>query len=794
MAMTNEKLDQELRVVGDKVSDPPSDVNELISLLNELRVVGDKVSDPPSDVNELISLLNQIEKLLSQVEQSPKGPLNVSTSLVLKALAAHKILRNSDEDVRVSVASCLSQIIRITAPDAPYNDEEMKEILQLIVSTFERLDDKSSLSYDKRITILENTARIRLPVLILDLECDSLVIEMFNHFFLALRDYHPEVVSSSMNSIITLVLEESEDISPQILSPILARLRQENKGALPIAQKLAEDVLSNCASKVKPCLLKAIETLGDSLDDYNDVVTTMCRGDDCPTEEKVIEKVIPTETTQADADMLNDKSPKSEISNKILVDSGSTESKERNGQTDLPNDADRFSNAETNSLGTEHAELYKTSLPAADLPIEEDHGNDLLGSTNENPSAELAVAWDNGNDMNNEEEKAASQVKNAKQTPEPETKSETLGDVDENEEDLPTDSEPLPQKRFRKRVVRYSDSGSLRRRKKSSRRRVSRGQDSPKTSAQNDETEMVTSPKATAQVGDMPKSNSSKRKRTPAKEKAAASSGKDKDDDQYGEDLVGARIRVWWPADRKFYQGVVDSYNSAQRKHRVVYDDGDKEQLYMRKEKWEFIEDEDAATADEEAGKDTTPEPAEKKAKTSRKEEKTSRKSVKKGMAKSSAKRKSATKSGKKSKDAEKEEEEKACKKAVEGKEGEETSSNAGNSKSTDKSSKNVGGKMVAAASRLTRRSKSEDDDQKKKSRPSSSKATNKKKNTKDHGKHEHASSSPSSDDDDDDDDKPLATLLKKSPAAIKNLKAKLEAEAKAKGDGEGSSGTKRKR
>ena len=38
-----------------------------------------------------------------------------------------------------SVASCIIEITRITTPDALYDDEQMKEIFQLIVATFENL-------------------------------------------------------------------------------------------------------------------------------------------------------------------------------------------------------------------------------------------------------------------------------------------------------------------------------------------------------------------------------------------------------------------------------------------------------------------------------------------------------------------------------------------------------------------------------------------------------------------------------------------------------------------------------
>ena len=44
----------------------------------------------------------------------------------MKALISDALLRNSDMDVKVSVASCIIELTRITAPDAPYNDERMK--------------------------------------------------------------------------------------------------------------------------------------------------------------------------------------------------------------------------------------------------------------------------------------------------------------------------------------------------------------------------------------------------------------------------------------------------------------------------------------------------------------------------------------------------------------------------------------------------------------------------------------------------------------------------------------------
>ncbi|CAO2046544.1 unnamed protein product [Urochloa humidicola] len=56
--------------------------------------------------------------------------------------------------------------------------------------------------------------------------------------------------------------------------------------------------------------------------------------------------------------------------------------------------------------------------------------------------------------------------------------------------------------------------------------------------------------------------------------------------------LVGARIKVWWPGDKMFYKGVVESFDSGSKRHKVTYDDGDVELLLLRDEKWDFISEE----------------------------------------------------------------------------------------------------------------------------------------------------------------------------------------------------------
>ncbi|KAL6596671.1 hypothetical protein ACP70R_047314 [Stipagrostis hirtigluma subsp. patula] len=62
-----------------------------------------------------------------------------------------------------------------------------------------------------------------------------------------------------------------------------------------------------------------------------------------------------------------------------------------------------------------------------------------------------------------------------------------------------------------------------------------------------------------------------------------------------GTGLLGKRIKVWWPLDKKFYEGLVQSYDTSKRKHTVLYDDGDIQALNLAKEKWEMMGSNDSS-------------------------------------------------------------------------------------------------------------------------------------------------------------------------------------------------------
>ncbi|XP_039159809.1 uncharacterized protein LOC104423214 isoform X8 [Eucalyptus grandis] len=217
------------------------------SLEAKLRWVGNGLLNAPSSGDELLALLEvwlpnlpihafayddlDAEYLLANMEQGPSDPLQDSLLPLMKALIADSLLKHSVEGVRVSVTYCFSEVLRISAPQEPYNDDQMKVIFELIVEAFSKLSQPSMQYYEKVLSILETVARVRACLLMLDLQCNALVVQMFQNFWAIIRSDPTEDVLWAVEQIMMDILGESEEISLGLLSPLLASVLKENKAA-----------------------------------------------------------------------------------------------------------------------------------------------------------------------------------------------------------------------------------------------------------------------------------------------------------------------------------------------------------------------------------------------------------------------------------------------------------------------------------------------------------------------------------------------------------------------------------
>ncbi|KAF3776312.1 Sister chromatid cohesion PDS5-like protein A-B [Nymphaea thermarum] len=222
------------------------------NLRQALKEIGSKLANLPHSKDSLVKLLKQATNCLSEIDQSPPKSLLVAVQSCADAVAKAELLAQQDRDVRLLVSACICEIMRITAPVPPYNDDVLRDAFRVIVGTFSSLDEINSPSFGRMIAILETLAKYRSCVVMLDLECNDLVNEMFSTFLSIASNEHPEAVLMSMQTIMVLLVDESEDVQEDLLLALLSALGQHESDISSAGQELAISVIEQCAGKLEP--------------------------------------------------------------------------------------------------------------------------------------------------------------------------------------------------------------------------------------------------------------------------------------------------------------------------------------------------------------------------------------------------------------------------------------------------------------------------------------------------------------------------------------------------------------
>ncbi|XP_022147380.1 uncharacterized protein LOC111016321 isoform X2 [Momordica charantia] len=624
-------------------------------LEEQLKEIGSELLKPPSSTEALLKALDKAECLLTNVEQSPSQSMQDALLPLMKALISNKLLKHSEEDVKVTVTYCVTEITRITAPDAPYDDEKMKVIFQLTVEAFKKLSNVSGdRCYTRALSILDAVAKVRSSLVMLDLECDNLILEMFHNFLKLIRSNHPPAVFSAMEAIMTNVLDESEEITSDLLSPILASVRKENWEAASISWKLGEKVISNCATKLQPYLMGAVKSLGATLDDYAPIVSSICQKETNSIDagkylenEKSLEKgtnsnesmPVPerhTPNVSCGENPRTDGVSESLISNGTIAASNDNTMKESSRKSRKHSKQSKMiETKKPDSLDSTKAENTLDSVPQKrgrkpNSLMNPDEGYDhyWIGKGREksklsnrrksidhetkfshsaSPKVEMAslptlvekessanveakpikskdeVVYEN---MIKMEEKAQARSRKSKVVKSKKDKA-TLNPgcvISEEKVSVPSDrKEKRPVHLVMKlRVKSTNGDGSLVQ-KDVIVKSVDTNMDKNVHKSSTFEKKVSRSTKLDSDdcLEETPKENDTRKDAIVEKEVMDISVA--------GEELVGRRIKVWWPLDRKFYEGVVHSFDPVNKKHKVSYDDGDEEVLNLKKQRYELI-------------------------------------------------------------------------------------------------------------------------------------------------------------------------------------------------------------
>ncbi|KAE9616319.1 hypothetical protein Lalb_Chr04g0264431 [Lupinus albus] len=683
---------------------------EIVKSLSDLgRNLLNSISLQVEDMN-LLQLLNELALVLSTMDQAPTEPIQKSLLPSMKALISDELLRHTNGDVKISVTCCITEIARITAPEVPFNDELMKEIFKLIVSAFEKLSHVSGHCYEKVLSIIDNFANLRLCLVMLDLGCDDLVIEMFQHFLINIRSNHLRHVIDCMETIMTMVLSESEEISSDLLRPLLNSVRNENKTISPISWTLGEKVITNCAVKLKPYLMKAVESSGRTLDEYAQIVSTIFQSEfESPqhdhsngSKEKEVQAVennleVPkdedkqphdvTKVHELDITCVIDAQTMDDTKSNMRSASASTKDseviKKCRSKRKKHSDPTKHLKSSNTKIKSENGNLVSELEPKSETRLntvprkrgrkEGYDGSCISEGTKTGKSALSRKARDSSSSFSPSEnpasrkDKLRSKRKTASEAvvsellnkniikPAQSRKTHNIGSIvpsvespasnKVNAQSQPEDirkghgvsnSKPKADKNTYVASHLTNDNISHGSRSKGGRRRKINRTDNqdgdsksvsklkegklnplleetasespaskPKTSIgikfsakKHVEKTAVAPELAVAKMETKDYCESKEDARSSVRRKRNQTTASETRD--LGESLVGSKIKVWWPMDKMFYEGIVDSYDPVKGKHKILYADGEVEILNMKRQRWEVIAAD--VPADEEQG------------------------------------------------------------------------------------------------------------------------------------------------------------------------------------------------
>ncbi|GKA00511.1 phospholipase-like protein [Tanacetum coccineum] len=160
-------------------------------------------------------------------------------------------------DVNISVACCMSQVLRIMVYNTRYSDEQMKDFFELVVITLEKLSSASGGLYNRMIKALKTLDKGKLSLMMCDLQLDGLIVRLFKQFLTVADSNSPGVVTK-MKQIIVMIIKKTELLNHELVDLIVTSVRKENKIGSPVCWQLGREVLKRCATQLKPHLPKKV--------------------------------------------------------------------------------------------------------------------------------------------------------------------------------------------------------------------------------------------------------------------------------------------------------------------------------------------------------------------------------------------------------------------------------------------------------------------------------------------------------------------------------------------------------
>ncbi|EPS60314.1 hypothetical protein M569_14490 [Genlisea aurea] len=362
-----------------------------------------------------------------------------------------------------------------------------------------------------------------------------------------------------MESVIVMMINDSDEISIELLKPLLESVKASAKRTSAASWKLGQNVFRKCSTRIKPYLREASKALNLDLNVYSEIIRNLC--EDTGHGENAVAKEH-EETVSHDA----------------VVSS----SKKKGPCPEVNNERENLSKAIKCSQQILQLKSSKTD-PAVESASDAENVKSATG-------IDAGHDFEDGNDAENADLESIPRQRRRDRKP--------------NSLIRPEEGYEHPWTVGFDRSRKASGDGSSRRRGRPKRKekpespvsKISGEKEGSETVLPSKEGSPVsstgkkefldTSARRKAESLPVDKSNAYESLKDLIPDKSKSASEKD-----YGQNMVKTRIMVWWPLDKTFYTGTIESFDPETQKHKIVYDDDEEETLDLKTERWEVFDE-----------------------------------------------------------------------------------------------------------------------------------------------------------------------------------------------------------
>lgn len=169
-------------------------------------------------------------------------------------LAEEQFLGHPSKDVQLLIACCIADVLRVYAPEAPYQDpEQVKTIFLFLITQLSGLKDPKDPAFKRYFYLLENLAYVKSFNMCFDLQdCQEIFCALFGLMFDIVNDEHSGRVKSFMLDVLCPLITESDMVGNDLLDLILMNIVEPNKSQQKNAYFLAKELIVKTSETLEP--------------------------------------------------------------------------------------------------------------------------------------------------------------------------------------------------------------------------------------------------------------------------------------------------------------------------------------------------------------------------------------------------------------------------------------------------------------------------------------------------------------------------------------------------------------